>query len=119
MPSLHGKVAIVTGANIGLGKEMAKQLAAGGAKVYVACRSEERALKAVAEVMKEIEVERETRRKASGKEISVVGIEFLKLDLCDLKGCVGSAKEFMAKEDRLDILSECVSDFDKFISESY
>jgi len=39
IPSLKGKVAIVTGGNVGLGKESARMLAAKGAKVVIACRS--------------------------------------------------------------------------------
>ena len=39
--SLDGKVAIVTGASRGIGKAMALGLAAGGAHVVVAARSEE------------------------------------------------------------------------------
>ena len=35
-----------------------------------------------------------------------VRIEFLLLDLCDLKGCVRAAREFMDREERLDILSK-------------
>ena len=39
--SLEGKVAIVTGASRGIGKAMAMGLAAEGAQVVVAARSEE------------------------------------------------------------------------------
>ena len=39
--SLEGKVAIVTGASLGIGKAMAMGLAAEGAHVVVAARSEE------------------------------------------------------------------------------
>jgi len=40
---LSGKVAVVTGANTGIGYEIAKALAAMGAHTIVACRSQQRA----------------------------------------------------------------------------
>lgn len=39
IPSQKGRVALITGANVGLGKETAIQLAKKGAKVVLACRS--------------------------------------------------------------------------------
>ena len=41
---LTGKVAVVTGANTGIGYETAKALATMGAQTILACRSEERAI---------------------------------------------------------------------------
>src|SRR5579884_3012607 len=40
VPDLSGRVAVVTGANRGLGRELARYLFAGGARVIVACRDE-------------------------------------------------------------------------------
>ena len=48
---LAGKLAVVTGANTGLGKETARVLAARGAHVVLACRDEERCRDAASEVM--------------------------------------------------------------------
>jgi retinol dehydrogenase 14 len=48
--SMKGKVAIVTGANSGIGHETAKALAKLGATVVMVCRSRERGLQALGEV---------------------------------------------------------------------
>ena len=37
--NIEGKVAVVTGANVGIGKEVATQLAGRGATVVLACRN--------------------------------------------------------------------------------
>lgn len=50
IPNLSGKVAIVTGANTGIGKVTARELLRNGAKVYIACRNEEKANKAMDEL---------------------------------------------------------------------
>ena len=68
IPSLKGKIAIVTGANTGIGKETAKALLAHDAKVYLAARCERKARQAIADL------KRETGREAV----------FLRLDLADL-----------------------------------
>ena len=43
VPDLAGRVAVVTGANSGLGLQIATDLAAAGARVVLACRNRERA----------------------------------------------------------------------------
>ncbi|GAB1527251.1 hypothetical protein RhiTH_010426 [Rhizoctonia solani] len=62
LPDLHGHVAIVTGANSGVGFETARSLAGMGARVILACRSESKGKVAQMEIVestgnKEIEVE--------------------------------------------------------------
>ncbi|KAF8883526.1 NAD-P-binding protein [Infundibulicybe gibba] len=88
VPSLKGKVFIVTGGNSGLGLETTKVLVTRGAKVYMASRSEERAKQAIAEV---------------GRETGQLPI-FLKLDLADLDSVKAAAEEFLRAETRLDVL---------------
>lgn len=87
-------MAIVTGGNTGIGKEIVRYLALNNAKVYMASRTESRALAAI----KELETEHpELTQKA--------GIVFLQLDLASLESSQAAARSFLEKEDRLDILS--------------
>ncbi|PPQ67330.1 hypothetical protein CVT26_007251 [Gymnopilus dilepis] len=87
---LTGKVAIVTGANVGIGYSTVKHLARKGAKVYLGSRSEEKGKAAVEKLQ------------AEG-----VGPGEVLLLLCDL-GTPSSAKQagerFLEIETRLDIL---------------
>lgn len=50
IPDLTGKVAVVTGANVGLGRGTAQLLAKHNAHVYFTCRSEDKCAKAVKEI---------------------------------------------------------------------
>ena len=75
VPSLKGKVAVITGANVGLGKETAIQLARKGAKVVLASRS------SMDEVVKEIQAE--------GGDVLA-----MKLDLSDSRSIYAFAQEF-------------------------
>ncbi|KZS88813.1 NAD(P)-binding protein [Sistotremastrum niveocremeum HHB9708] len=96
MPDLTGKVAIVTGGNTGLGLEIVRHLALHNAKVYMASRTESRALAAISKLHSD---HPELKQKA--------GIVWLKLDLCDLQSCRNAAREVLEKEGesgRLDIL---------------
>ncbi|CAN8105652.1 unnamed protein product [Discula destructiva] len=88
---LSGKVYIVTGANTGVGKEVAQVLYAKNAKVYCAARSKEKAMKAIESI------------RAAVPE-SQGALEFLLLDLADLSTIKASANEFLSKEDKLHVL---------------
>lgn len=85
------KVYIVTGANTGLGKDVARILYAKDAKVYCAARSEEKALEAIDAI------------KAASPD-SRGELVFLHLDLADLRAVKASAEAFLAREDRLHVL---------------
>lgn len=89
IPSLKDKVAVVTGANRGLGLEIAATLAAAGATVVMACRNPERAQSGHTEVK---------RRTSTGK------VETMALDLGDLSSVRRFAEQYTHKFNRLDIL---------------
>ena len=91
LPDQHGKVAIVTGSNTGVGFQLAQILYKRNATVYIAARTESRALDAI------------KRIKQAAPE-SQGTLHFLKLDLSDLPTIKASADEFMSKESRLDKL---------------
>jgi NAD(P)-dependent dehydrogenase (short-subunit alcohol dehydrogenase family) len=84
-----GRVAIVTGANSGIGFEAAKALAAKGAQVIVASRSAEKGDRAVASI----------RGETTG-----VKAELMLLDLASLVSVREFAAAFTARFERLDLL---------------
>ena len=98
---LNGKTIIVTGANSGIGKAAAVQLAALGADVIMACRSLERGQSALEDV-----------KKASGSQ----RVELMQIDLASQKSIRMFAEEFKKKHKRLDVLIHNAANFDKTIS---
>ncbi len=89
IPNLKGKLAVVTGANSGLGYYTAQELARKGAQVVLACRSREKTETAL----------RDIRAVVPGAVL-----EFMPLDLSDLDSVRAFAQAFKAKHRRLDIL---------------
>jgi len=86
--NMTGKIVIVTGANSGIGKATARQLADLGATVVLACRCKERAEAALCELN------------------CVEGrcFDLLPLDLADIESVRAFAEAFAAKYDHLDAL---------------
>ncbi|KAG8165625.1 hypothetical protein KVR01_004177 [Diaporthe batatas] len=93
VPDLTGKVCVVTGSNTGIGKDVARFLYMKNAKVYVACRSEEKALKAIESVRTEPACARSTGE-----------LVFLPLDLADLPSTKAAAENLIAKEEKIHLL---------------
>jgi len=89
IPSLHGKVIIVTGGNSGLGYESVRALSAAGAEVILASRSVEKG---------------EEARDSIIKEFSGAKIKVMQLDLGDLSSVKEFAESFLSEYDRLDVL---------------
>src|SRR3984957_8550677 len=89
MGDLSGTVALVTGANSGIGFETACGLAGHGAHVVLACRNLDKA-----------------RRAGAALERGMPGasLELLTIDLSDLVSVRRAAKQFLYGHDRLDLL---------------
>ena len=93
LPSLVGKVYIVTGAASGVGFELAKILYVAGGTVYIAARSTARCEGAIDKI----------KTQASGVK-SAGRLESMIVDLADLRTVKGAVDEFLRRETRLDVL---------------
>ncbi|XP_050983975.1 retinol dehydrogenase 12-like [Labeo rohita] len=86
---LYGKTVIVTGANSGIGRATAAQLALRGARVILACRNKQRGEAAAQAIRKETEND---------------AVIFMHLDLASQKSIRSFAETFLKTEPRLDLL---------------
>jgi len=89
VPEQHGRTALVTGANTGLGFWTAVHLAKAGARVLVGSRSADKGAEAL----------RRLQREAPGSDAEV-----LELDLSSLAAVADAAGRLREGEDRLDLL---------------
>lgn len=89
IPSMQDKIAIVTGANSGIGYETTRALAQHGATVVMACRNMEKAERAAEQI------------RALNPRGNVV---VMQLDLADLASVHSFTESFKAQYDRLDLL---------------
>jgi len=81
------KTALITGANKGIGREVAQQLATKGFHVFVGARNAKAGRKAADEIAKKC-----------GKAT------FLEMDVADIDSVITAAREFSKIEDHLDVL---------------
>ncbi|KAK6481166.1 retinol dehydrogenase 12-like [Huso huso] len=86
---LDGKTALITGANTGIGKETARDLARRGARVIIACRDLSKGEAAASQIRAETGSERVLVRR---------------LDLADTRSIKQFAEDFLKEENRLHIL---------------
>lgn len=89
IPDLTGQVAVVTGANGGLGLETAKAMAGKGAHVVMAVRDQEKAARAVEEIL---------------REHPGADLELVELDLASQASVKQAATTILAAHDHIDIL---------------
>ena len=89
IPGLAGRTAVVTGANSGLGKATARELARAGARVVMACRSPARA---------------EAARQDIRREVPGAALDVEILDLASLDSVRRFAERVQEQHDRLDVL---------------
>jgi len=89
MPDLSGRVAIVTGGNIGLGFKTSLELARKGVALTIACRSVKKGEEAAEKIRSEI----------TEADISVISLDLTNSDSIDQ-----FSQEFLAKKSRLDLL---------------
>ncbi|KAJ0400508.1 hypothetical protein P43SY_006687 [Pythium insidiosum] len=99
IPDLQHKLAVITGANSGIGFEAALELARHGAHVVLACRNEARGRAAVDKI-------RETLQQDKQETASVRhgAVEFMQLDVSDLSSVQRFTQAFRESHDRLDLL---------------
>ncbi|MEC7392318.1 MAG: oxidoreductase [Cyanobacteriota bacterium] len=88
IPSQEGRVALVTGANSGLGLATARALSACGATVVMACRSRRKGETARSQLL----------------EAGLTGLDLLELDLADLNSVRRAASEVGDRYGHLDLL---------------
>lgn len=86
---IEGKVVLITGANTGIGKETAVELARRGGKVYIACRSAEKGEKALRDIK---------------ERSNSTNVYFLQMDLASMNSIRNCVQEFVRLEDKLNIL---------------
>ncbi|CAK7219633.1 short-chain alcohol dehydrogenase [Sporothrix curviconia] len=91
LPDLAGKVYFITGANTGVGKELARLLYAQNARVYMACRSESKCQKAIEDIKTAVPTSTGT-------------LSYIHIDLGDLRSIKPAAEAFLAREGKLNVL---------------
>jgi NAD(P)-dependent dehydrogenase (short-subunit alcohol dehydrogenase family) len=89
-PSIAGSLVLITGGNAGIGKETAHGLAKLGAKVVIGCRSKERALAAIADLV--------------ARGINPAQLEFEPLDLESFESTRGLVDRLQSKGYVFDIV---------------
>ena len=97
VPSQKGRIAIVTGANAGLGYETALVLAKKEMKVVIASRNLDKAKKAIEQIE---------------NQVPKADLEVMQIDLSKLSSVDDFAENYLKKYDQLDLLINNAGDHD-------
>jgi NAD(P)-dependent dehydrogenase (short-subunit alcohol dehydrogenase family) len=92
------KTALITGANKGIGREVARQLAAKAFHVFVGARNAKAGRKAAKQIPKQWHSHSATALQAGGRAT------FLEIDVADNDSVTTAVREFSKIEDHLDVL---------------
>lgn len=87
---MSGKVALITGCNVGIGLETAKSLAFFGCEIIFACRNRQTTTAAMSEIEKE--------RKGNCK------LNFIQIDLASIKSCIRFCEDVKKQYRHIDFL---------------
>ena len=94
---MENKTCLITGANSGIGKQAAIQLAKAGFRVFVGARNRERGLSALKDIKMQLESD---------------AVELLEIDLSSKKSIKDAASELKERLNHLDVLIHNAADFD-------
>ncbi|CAH6723519.1 probable oxidoreductase Env9p [[Candida] jaroonii] len=103
-PETEEKIAIVTGGNQGIGYFTVLHLYLHGYTIYVLGRNEEKCLTAIEDIKKEAEERRSKYSETESSSRFLGKINYIKCDLTSLRSVEAAAKEFIKKEQKLDLL---------------
>ncbi|XP_071849312.1 polyprenol dehydrogenase-like [Apostichopus japonicus] len=87
---------LITGANTGIGYEIAKWIARCGGSVIIACRSENKAKEAIEKMKKEIQEEFDQKQVDKTDEVAApsINVQYMHLDLSSLKSVIDFVKKY-------------------------
>ncbi|GKY95455.1 hypothetical protein MPSEU_000507100 [Mayamaea pseudoterrestris] len=100
---MTGKVVLVTGANSGLGKQVATYAAAKGAKLYMLCRNEQKAEQAKQDILQEIKTSGGDDAATTNGSFTPT-VEVIVVDVSEMESVRSAAKELQARESKVDVI---------------